>query len=43
MTAHNVPACAATSKASPRSLDPKIKDGNKRWAELDTGKNSVNP
>jgi hypothetical protein len=31
------------SKGKPKSFDPNNKDGNSKCAELDIGKNSVNP
>ena len=43
ITATKVPACTAISKGKPKSFDPNNKDGKSKCAELDIGKNSVNP
>ena len=43
MTATRVPACTAISNGRPKSFDPKIRDGRRRCAELEIGKNSVSP
>ena len=43
MTADKVPACTEISKTIPKSFASNSKDGNNKCAELETGKNSVNP
>ena len=43
MTAASVPACTEISNTRPKSFAPKISEGNNKWAELETGKNSVSP
>ena len=41
--ASNVPTCSATSNDSGIFPHPKSHGNKFKWAELDTGKNSVNP